>query len=112
MIEDWYAQFLLDRGDVKESVHHLEEAYKVCCEVQGQHSEKSMLLLNDLGITSWRAGEINKAEIFLTEAEITGRRLEDQSHVGVIKANLGLIYLQNGLTEKATESCKDAFKLG
>lgn len=112
VVQDWYAQFLLDRGEVTASLEHLKEAYDVCCEVEGKNTEQTMLLLNDLGITSWKAGDIQKAEAFLNDALILGKKLDDQRHLGVVQSNLGLIYLQNGFVEKAHEFCKMGWKLG
>ncbi|XP_017773074.1 PREDICTED: tetratricopeptide repeat protein 19 homolog, mitochondrial [Nicrophorus vespilloides] len=112
IIQDWYAQFLLDHGKIEESKMHLQEAYNVCCDVQGKNTEQSMLLLNDLGITSWRAGDMAKAEEFLKDAVKTGKALEDKSHVGVVHANLGLIYLQSGMAEVAKKYCKQAWQIG
>lgn len=112
VILDWYAQFLLDMGDIEASKIHLNEAYNVCREIKGHKSEQSMLLLNDLGITSWRSGDLNKAEAFLKESYNIGKTMEDQSHVGVVQANLGLVYLQKGLCDNAHKLCKEAWKLG
>nr|CAI5841937.1 unnamed protein product [Callosobruchus analis] len=112
VINDWYAQFLLDKGDVAKSMVHLTEAYKACNETQGDISESSVLLLNDLGITSFRAEDMDGAEKYLKEAIKVGRNLEDKSHLGVIHANLGLILLQKGVMKEAEKYCKEALKLG
>lgn len=112
VIQDWYAQFLLDQGQVEKSLTHLKEAYNACSETKGKESEQSMLLLNDLGITNWRAGNIDSAQGCLVEAISIGNRLEDKSHLGVIHANLGLVYLQKGIIKEAEKYCKEAWHLG
>ncbi|XP_066253690.1 tetratricopeptide repeat protein 19 homolog, mitochondrial isoform X2 [Euwallacea similis] len=112
VINDWYAQYLLDIGNSAQALMHLNEAYKVCNEIEGINSEKSMLLLNDLGITSFRAEDYNRAEKFLQEAINVGNKLEDKSHLGVIHANLGLILLQKGIYKEAEKSCNEGKKLG
>ncbi|KRT79706.1 Tetratricopeptide repeat-containing protein, partial [Oryctes borbonicus] len=112
VIQDWYAQFLLDRGDVKTSLIHLKEAYKTCCDLRGRKDSQSMLLLNDLGITCWRAGDLESAEDFLKQAIEIGSTMEDQSYVGIFLANLGLIYLQKGMFDIAKKYCKDAWTIG
>lgn len=71
-----------------------------------------MLLLNDLGITSFRAEEYDKAEKFLKEAISVGNNLEDKSHLGVVHANLGLILLQKGIINEAEKFCTEGRKLG
>ncbi|KAF5298431.1 hypothetical protein FQR65_LT01209 [Abscondita terminalis] len=112
IINDWYAQFLLDKNNVTGSLKHLQEAYNVCSITNGAVREQSMLLLNDLGITHWRAGNMDSATNCLKEAVSIGNSLDDKTHVGVINANLGLIYLQKGIIKEAEKFCKNALKLG
>ncbi|XP_008193607.2 tetratricopeptide repeat protein 19 homolog, mitochondrial [Tribolium castaneum] len=112
VIQDWYSQFLLDVGDVKQALIHLREAYNACKRTKGRNSEQSMLLLNDLGTTSFRAGDIDNAQGYLKEAITVGREVEDKSHLGVIHANLGLILLEKGVAKEAEKYCKEAWKLG
>ncbi|KAL1494281.1 hypothetical protein ABEB36_009904 [Hypothenemus hampei] len=111
VINDWYAQYLLDVGDLPKALVHLNEAYKVCTETQGLKNEKSMLLLNDLGITSFRAEDYEAAEKYLREALALGNQLEDKTHLGVIHANLGLILLQKGVINEAEKLCNTGRKL-
>lgn len=112
VVQDWYAQFLLDRGDAKTSLKHLREAYAVCKEVTEEGSEQRMLLLNDLGITSWRAGDLDGAQRFLDEAVVMSENMEDQTHAGVVHANLGLVYLERGIKKEAEKYCNKAWRLG
>lgn len=112
IIHDWYAQFLLDTGDVANTLKHLKEAYNICVLAKGQENEQSMLLLNDIGITNWRTDNLEAAEECLNKAALIGNNLEDKSHTGVINANLGLVYLQRGLIEQATRYCNIALQLG
>lgn len=112
VVQDWYAQFLLDKGDVQTSLKHLRRAYDVCKEVTEEGSEQRMLLLNDLGITSWRAGDLDAAQTFLGEAVVMSEKMEDKSHAGVVHANLGLIFLEKGITKEAEKYCNLAWRLG
>lgn len=112
VIQDWYAQYLLDRGNVQKSLTHLKEAYEMSKEIKGCISEQTMLLLNDLGITSWRAGDLESALHFLNEAIDISKALEDKTHVGVVHANLGLIYLEKGLKNEAEKYCRAGWKIG
>jgi len=112
VIHDWYAQYLLDRGEVQKSLKHLKEAYNICAETKGKDTEQSMLFLNDLGTTNWRAGDLDTAQRCFTEAADIGKNLEDRTHVGVIHANLGLVYLERGIIAQAEKYCKEAWHLG
>lgn len=112
IINDWYAQYLLDVGKITKATVHLTEAYNVCQEVKGKNDEKSFLLLNDLGISSFRAGDLDQAEKYLTEAGHMGRYLEDKTYLGVVLANLGLIQLEKKMFAEAERSCQLALKMG
>lgn len=112
VIQDWYAQYLLDKGEDKKALFYLKEAYQICEKTMGEHNEKSMLLLNDLGITSFRAGDITSAKYFLNRGIDIGHLVEDQTHVGVLHANLGLVLLQQGIINEAEKFCKEAWRLG
>lgn len=112
VIHDWYSQFLLDKGKVQEAIVHLREAYNVCLQVNQYNSEISLILLNDLGITSWRADDIESAQEYLSKAVSIGNSIEEKRHLGVVKANLGLIYLEKGLKDQAQLQCKEAWHLG
>ncbi|GJQ86577.1 hypothetical protein Trydic_g7814 [Trypoxylus dichotomus] len=94
VINDWYAQFLLDRGDVKTSLVYLKEAYKTCCDLRGKKDSQ------------------RTAEDFLKQAIEIGKTMDDQSYVGAFLANLGLLYLQKGMLDVARRYCKDAWNIG
>ncbi|XP_072377122.1 tetratricopeptide repeat protein 19 homolog, mitochondrial-like isoform X2 [Diabrotica undecimpunctata] len=112
VINDWYAQFLLDKGDVNKSLVHLKEAHKICSEIVGENSDQAVLLLNDLGTTSFRAEDMVNAEKYLKEAVSIGQQLEDKSNLGVVQANLGLVLLEKGIVDLAEKNCKEAWHLG
>ncbi|KAG5864504.1 hypothetical protein JTB14_030335 [Gonioctena quinquepunctata] len=112
IINDWYAQFLLDKGDISDSMTYLKEAHRVCTQANGKNNEQVVLLLNDLGITSFRAEDIENAEKYLKEAISIGEELDDKTHLGVVHANLGLILLQKGVLAEAEKFCKEAWHLG
>ncbi|KAF5295435.1 hypothetical protein FQA39_LY13096 [Lamprigera yunnana] len=112
VIHDWYAQFLLDTENVAKSLIHLNQAYNICKQVKGDNSEQTMLLLNDLATTYWRMDDLNNALSCLSEASSIGSKLEDQSHVGVINANLGLLHLQKGMIDEAKKCCEAALYIG
>lgn len=112
VVQDWYSQFMLDSGRVEEAIKHLQEAFDVCLQVKGYNNEQTLLLLNDLGISSWRAGQVENAHKYLTQAVNIGKNIDDKTHLGVVKANLGLIYLEKGLKDEAHKHCKEAWHLG
>lgn len=112
VVQDWYAQYLLDKGDLERSKQHLQSAYEICAEVKGKCSEEAMMLLNDLGTTSWRAGNLKDAEEYFREAVRISNQLEDQTHSGTVYANMGLIFLEKGIVKSATKYCDKGLTLG
>ncbi|XP_057671437.1 tetratricopeptide repeat protein 19 homolog, mitochondrial [Diorhabda carinulata] len=112
VINDWYAQFLLDKGEVNKALERLQEAYRICSELIGKNTQQAVLLLNDLGTTSFRAEDMVNAEKYLKEAVNIGSTLDDKSHLGVVQANLGLILLEKGVIDLAEKNCKEAWHLG
>ncbi|XP_023026307.2 tetratricopeptide repeat domain 19 isoform X1 [Leptinotarsa decemlineata] len=112
VINDWYAQFLLDKGEVANSLRFLTEAHRICREVNGRENEQIVLLLNDLGITSFRAEDNENAVKYLKEAISIGENLDDKTHLGVVHANLGLVLLHKGILGEAEKFCKEAWHLG
>lgn len=44
VINDWYAQYLLDVNNLPKALIHLNEAYKVCTEIEGLPCLFSMAL--------------------------------------------------------------------
>ncbi|KAK9870404.1 hypothetical protein WA026_007973 [Henosepilachna vigintioctopunctata] len=112
VIQDWYAQFLLDKGEANKALTHLKEAYQTCEKTLEANNEKSMLLLNDLGITSFRAGDVTGAIAYLNQGILVGNKVDDQTHIGVLHANLGLVLLHHGALKEAQKYCKEAWNLG
>ncbi|CAG9854380.1 unnamed protein product [Phyllotreta striolata] len=112
VINDWYAQFLLDKNDVKKALVHLKEAYSVCNELSRQDVDQTVLLLNDLGTTCFRANDMTNAENYLKQAVSIGKDMQDKAYLGVVHANLGLILLEKGLLDQAKKFCKEALYLG
>lgn len=68
--------------------------------------------MNDLGISSFRAGDLDQAQHYLTEAVQVGKNIEDKSYLGVVNANLGLILLEKKLFNEAEKYCTLALRLG
>lgn len=112
VVQDWYGQFLLDKGQTKEALVYLKEAHRICTQVEGKNCEKSVLLLNDLGTISWQIGDLNNAEEYLNSALQVGKTLEDFDNLGVIYANLGLVSIEKGLLNEAKKFCKEGWRLG
>ncbi|KAJ8973715.1 hypothetical protein NQ317_009309, partial [Molorchus minor] len=86
VINDWYAQFLLDKGEIKNALFYLKEAYNVY--------------------------DLENAEKYLKEAISIGNNLEDKSHLGVVHANLGLILLQKGYFCRGGEVLRSSTEFG
>lgn len=111
IIQDWYAQFLSEKGDYKESLKYLEEAYKINTELNGENSEKSILLLNDMGTVNTQLGNYNDANEYLTKALVSGKKIDDFPHLATIYVNLGLVKIRKGLLAEAEKHCRDGWRI-
>lgn len=112
IILDWYAHFLAERGNYGKSLQCLEEAYQICLETEGVNSEKSVLLLNDMGTINWQSGNYEIANQYLSTALKFGQKLDNFEQLGVIYANLGLTKFKLGLMNEAKKFCAEGWRVG
>lgn len=56
--------------------------------------------------------DTTNAKKYLEEALTLTKDLPDMIEAGVLRANLGLLYLQEGMLDKAKEMCTAAWKEG
>lgn len=57
-------------------------------------------------------GDINGAKEYLEEALELAGQLPEMAEFAVLKANLGLLYLKQGLLQQAKDACAFAWRLG
>lgn len=111
MTKNWYGQTLLELNKLSEAKQCFLNAWEVFNEIHDQINEDALMLLNNLGVVCMRLGEVSAAEDYLRKAITLSKEFPDFVEANVFKANLGLVYLQQGLLQKATEICSLSWRL-
>lgn len=68
-------------------------------------------LANNLSLFS-QLNDTTNAKRYLEEALVLAKDFPDMIEAGVLKANLGLLYLHDGMLDKAKEVCSLAWREG
>uniref|UniRef100_A0A1B0GGU5 Putative tetratricopeptide repeat protein 19 n=1 Tax=Lutzomyia longipalpis TaxID=7200 RepID=A0A1B0GGU5_LUTLO len=111
MTKNWYGQTLLELNRLTEAKQCFQAAWEVYSELHDKVTEESLMLLNSLGVVCMRLGEVSIAEEHLQKAIELSKEIPDFVEANVFRANLGLVYLQQGLLKKATEICSLSWRL-
>ncbi|XP_058057963.1 tetratricopeptide repeat protein 19 homolog, mitochondrial [Anopheles bellator] len=110
--KNWYAQLLMECKRFSEAKQAFLQAYDAYTEIHGKLTEEGLTILNNLSVACSNLEDYTSAERFLNEAIALAAQIPDLSEAGVYKANLGLLYLQQGLLRQAHEFCTFAWRYG
>uniref|UniRef100_A0A2M4BRW1 Putative tetratricopeptide repeat protein 19 log mitochondrial n=1 Tax=Anopheles marajoara TaxID=58244 RepID=A0A2M4BRW1_9DIPT len=110
--KNWYAQLLMEGKRFAEAKTAFLQAYEAYTEIHGKLTEEGLTILNNLSVACSNLEDYASAERFLKEAISLAAQIPDLSEAGVYKANLGLLYLQQGLLRQASEFCTFAWRYG
>lgn len=110
--KNWYAQLLMEVKRFAEAKTCFQEAYNAYTEIHGKLTEEGLTILNNLSVACSNLEDYASAEKYLLEAISLAAQLPELTEAGVYRANLGLLYLQQGLLKQATEFCSFAWKYG
>lgn len=131
--KNWYAQLLMELKRFTEARDCFRQAYDAYTEIHGKLTEEGLTILNNLSVAcsnvsiyccltktqessvfffSLQLEDYASAEKYLKEAISLASKIPDLSEEGVFRANLGLLYLQQGLLGQAKEFCAFAWKYG
>ncbi|XP_050077983.1 tetratricopeptide repeat protein 19 homolog, mitochondrial [Anopheles maculipalpis] len=110
--KNWYAQLLMESKRFAEAKQAFLQAYEAYTEIHGKLTEEGLTILNNLSVACSNLEDYASAERFLKEAISLAAQIPDLSEAGVYKANLGLLYLQQGLLRQASEFCTFAWRYG
>lgn len=112
LVKNWYAQALMDKQLFADARKHFQEAYDIYVEIHGTKTEEAVMLLNYLSVAASETGDVVSAITYLKDAIKLANEFPKMVEIGVYHANLGLLYLKQGLTNEALEACKLARRLG
>lgn len=110
--KNWYAQLLMELKRFTEARDCFRQAYDAYTEIHGKLTEEGLTILNNLSVACSNLEDYASAEKYLKEAISLASKIPDLSEEGVFRANLGLLYLQQGLLGQAKEFCAFAWKYG
>ncbi|SPP86213.1 tetratricopeptide repeat protein 19 homolog, mitochondrial isoform X1 [Drosophila guanche] len=112
LTKNWFGQLLMKQGKYTEAKNLFKEAFDTLCEVYGAVNDASVTILNNISVAYVNLENYAEAKATLQQAMALAKELNDVSQEGVLMANLGLVYLREGLMEQAEKSCKLAWKMG
>lgn len=110
--KNWYAQLLMDLKRFTEARDCFKQAYDAYTQIHGKLTEEGLTILNNLSVACSNLEDYASAEKYLKEAISLASQLPDLTEEGVYRANLGLLYLQQGLINQAKEFCTFAWRYG
>ncbi|XP_039950698.1 tetratricopeptide repeat protein 19 homolog, mitochondrial isoform X2 [Bactrocera tryoni] len=112
LTKNWFGQLQMKLGKYADAKKSFQEAYDSLVEVYGRINEESITILNNLSVACVNLEEYELAKKYLMDALELVKELKDTAQEGVLQANLGLIYLREGLIAKAKEACSLAWRIG
>ncbi|XP_065083788.1 tetratricopeptide repeat protein 19 homolog, mitochondrial [Ochlerotatus camptorhynchus] len=110
--KNWYAQLLMELKRFTEARECFKQAYDAYTQIHGKLTEEGLSILNNLSVACSNLEDYTSAEKYLKEAISLASQIPNLSEEGVYRANLGLLYLQQGLINQAKEFCSFAWKYG
>ncbi|XP_053959862.1 tetratricopeptide repeat protein 19 homolog, mitochondrial [Anastrepha ludens] len=112
LTKNWFGQLQMKLGKYADAKKSFQEAYDTLIEVYGRVNEEAITILNNLSVACVNLEEYELAKKYLTDALELVKELKDTAQEGILQANLGLIYLREGLITKAKEACSLAWRIG
>ncbi|XP_017022552.1 tetratricopeptide repeat protein 19 homolog, mitochondrial isoform X1 [Drosophila kikkawai] len=112
LTKNWFGQLLMKQGKYMEARKLFQEAYDALVDVYGAVNEASITILNNISVAYVNVEKYTEAREILLQAIELAKELKDVAQEGILQANLGLVYLREGLTQQADSACRLAWKMG
>ncbi|XP_020807747.1 tetratricopeptide repeat protein 19 homolog, mitochondrial isoform X2 [Drosophila serrata] len=112
LTKNWFGQLLMKQGKYMEARKLFQEAFDALIEVYGAVNEASITILNNISVAYVNVEKYTEARETLLQAIELAKELKDVAQEGILQANLGLVYLREGLTQQADNACRLAWKMG
>lgn len=109
---DWYGQLLVEQQKFAEAKKCFQEAFEIFKSKYGDTYSELIPLLNNLSVAALGLDDTQSASKSLKMALELIKKIPEATNEGLLQANLGLVYLRDGLTEQAKSTCTYAYKLG
>ncbi|XP_043065377.1 tetratricopeptide repeat protein 19 homolog, mitochondrial isoform X2 [Drosophila ficusphila] len=111
-ILELFGQLLMKQGKYLEAKNLFKEAFDTLIDVYGAVNDASITILNNISVAYVNLEKYTEARETLLEAMELAKELKDATQEGILQANLGLVYLREGLMMQAENACRLAWKLG
>ncbi|XP_023170280.1 tetratricopeptide repeat protein 19 homolog, mitochondrial isoform X1 [Drosophila hydei] len=112
LTKNWFGQLLMKQGKYEEAKNLFKEALDILIDVYGTLNDASVTILNNISVAYVNLEKYAEAKETLLRALQIAKELKDSAQEGVIQANLGLVYLREGLLSEAEKLCKLAWNIG
>ncbi|KMY90927.1 tetratricopeptide repeat protein 19 homolog, mitochondrial isoform X1 [Drosophila simulans] len=112
LTKNWFGQLLMKQGKYLEAKNLFKEAFDTLINVYGAVNDASVTILNNISVAYVNLEKYTEARETLLEAMELTKELKDATQEGILQANLGLVYLREGLMSQAENACRLAWKLG
>lgn len=112
LTKNWFGQLLMKQGKYEEAKNLFKEALDILMGVYGTLNDASVTILNNISVAYVNLENYAEAKKTLLHALAVAKELKDDTQEGIIQANLGLVYLREGLLKEAENFCKLAWKTG
>ncbi|KAL7740953.1 hypothetical protein ACLKA6_014105 [Drosophila palustris] len=112
LTKNWFGQLLMKQGKYDEAKNLFKEALDILVSVYGTLNDASVTILNNISVAYVNLENYAEAKETLLHALAVAKELKDATQEGIIQANLGLVYLREGLLKEAENFCKLAWKTG
>ncbi|EDW63694.1 tetratricopeptide repeat protein 19 homolog, mitochondrial isoform X1 [Drosophila virilis] len=112
LTKNWFGQLLMKQGKYAEAKNMFKEALAALVEVYGSLNDASVTILNNISVAYVNLENYAEAKETLLQALAIAKELKDATQEGVLQANLGLVYLREGLLAEAEKFCRLAWKIG
>ncbi|XP_055858402.1 tetratricopeptide repeat protein 19 homolog, mitochondrial-like isoform X2 [Episyrphus balteatus] len=109
---DWYGQLLVEQQKYAEAKKCFEEAFDIFLKKYGETYSELVPLLNNLSVAALGLHDTKSAREYLKMALELVKKIPEATNEGLLQANLGLVYLRDGLAEQAKSTCSYAYRLG
>ncbi|KAH8413368.1 hypothetical protein KR009_010397 [Drosophila setifemur] len=112
LTKNWFGQLLMKQGKYAEARTIFKEAYDTLVEVYGAVNEAAVTILNNISVAYVNLERYAEARETLQLAMDLAKELKDDTQEGILQANLGLVFLREGLLSQAENACRLAWKMG
>lgn len=102
----------METNNFESARNYLNNSYEIYLKFHDKITEESILMLNNLGVVCTNLNDLSSAEDYLNKALEYAKEIPNLIEIGVIQANLGIVYLKKGLINKAKDICGLAWRLG